>query len=195
MPKNRDEFKQVGVDSGMLGSHSTRKGAITLASSGCTISPSMASICIRAGWSMGPMKEWYMYYAPADDQFVGRSVTGIPSVYSKFAASRVYWDWSEGTNRVDGTTAVNIILEASLLGPEEVSPSACQLLRYLVAALVYHHEYLRNSLHASNPLLGSPAFIGMRIPNIRENAVVQYPWKGTEYTPEPTPAFLRMPCF
>ena len=162
MPKNRDEFKQVGVDSGMLGSHSTRKGAITLASSGCTISPSMASICIRAGWSMGPVKDRHIYYAPACDQFVGRSVTEM-SVYSKFAVSPVSWDWSEGTNRVDGTTAVNIILEASLLGPEEVSPSACQLLRYLLAPLVYHHEYLHNTLHASNPLLGSPAFIDMRL--------------------------------
>jgi hypothetical protein len=44
------EFRQLGIEVGDLGSHSTRKGAITFVSSGCTVPPPppMASICLRA---------------------------------------------------------------------------------------------------------------------------------------------------
>ena len=40
-----------------LGSHSARKGAVTLLTTGCTVVPPMASVCIRAGWSIGPAKD------------------------------------------------------------------------------------------------------------------------------------------
>ena len=49
---NRAEFEQIGVQPGVIGSHSARKGAATLAASGCTVSPSMASIYTRAGWKL-----------------------------------------------------------------------------------------------------------------------------------------------
>ena len=44
--QNDDEFMSVGVKKNMLGSHSCRKGAITLVATGCTVSPPMASICL-----------------------------------------------------------------------------------------------------------------------------------------------------
>jgi len=55
---NKEEFASLGVIEGMLGSHSCRKGAITLVATGCTVSPSMAAICLRAGWSMGPVRDF-----------------------------------------------------------------------------------------------------------------------------------------
>ena len=55
--ENRTEFEEMGVKLGDLGAHSPRKGAITLVSSGCTVSPPMASICLRACWSMSPVKD------------------------------------------------------------------------------------------------------------------------------------------
>ena len=51
--ENEDEFKRFGVGIGDLGSHSARKGACSFASAGCTVSPPMVSICLRAMWSMG----------------------------------------------------------------------------------------------------------------------------------------------
>jgi len=53
--ENEEEFKKLGVKKVDLGAHSPRKGAITLVSSGCIVSPPMPSICIRACWSMGPV--------------------------------------------------------------------------------------------------------------------------------------------
>ena len=77
--ENEEEFKKLGVKRGDLGAHSPRKGAITLVSSGCTVSPPMSSICIRARWSMGPVKDRYIHYEKAGEEFFGRTATGISS--------------------------------------------------------------------------------------------------------------------
>ena len=54
---HENEFKELGVKKGDLGSHSARKGTVTLLTTGCTVVPTMASVCIRAGWSIGPAKD------------------------------------------------------------------------------------------------------------------------------------------
>jgi len=57
---NLEEFLLLGIKPGDLGSHSARKGASSFASAGSTVSPPMVSICLRAMWSMGPVKERYL---------------------------------------------------------------------------------------------------------------------------------------
>ena len=56
--KHADEFAALGVDPKSLGTHSIRKGAISLVSAGCTVSPPMAAICLWAAWT----KDWYIHY-------------------------------------------------------------------------------------------------------------------------------------
>ena len=51
---NKDIFHILGMEDHSLGSHSCRKGEITLCSSRCTVSPPMLYICLRDYWSMGP---------------------------------------------------------------------------------------------------------------------------------------------
>ena len=53
------------------------KDQFSIVASCCTVSPPMAYICVRACWSMGPIKYRYIHYEKAGDQFVGRSVTFI----------------------------------------------------------------------------------------------------------------------
>ena len=62
---NKDVFSNMGVDINYIGCHSPRKGAATRAETGATVSPPMASICLRDGWSMGPVKERYIHYEKA----------------------------------------------------------------------------------------------------------------------------------
>ena len=50
--ENKEEFEKLGVKPGDLGSHSTRKGSITLVCSRRTVYPPMSSICLRACWIM-----------------------------------------------------------------------------------------------------------------------------------------------
>ena len=55
----------------------------------------MASICLRAGWIMGPIKDQYLHYQKASDKFVGRSVTGFSSLSKEFGMSPLRWDWED----------------------------------------------------------------------------------------------------
>ena len=82
----------LGVDPNTLGTHSIQKGAISHVSAGCTVSPPMAAICLRAAWSMGNVKDRYIYYEKAGDEFMGRSVTDISSLSRHFATSPVYFE-------------------------------------------------------------------------------------------------------
>ena len=78
--KNLEEFQSLGVEKGTLGAYSVRKGAIRIVSSVCNVSPPMTSICLRACWSMVSIKDQYIHYEKAGDQFVGHSVNGISSL-------------------------------------------------------------------------------------------------------------------
>ena len=53
------EVSELGVNPKMIGTHSIRKGAVTYMSS-LPGGPSISSVCIHAGWTMGTVKDVYM---------------------------------------------------------------------------------------------------------------------------------------
>jgi hypothetical protein len=57
-----DEISGMGYKLGDLGTHSIRKGAVSYLSS-LPGGPPVAATCIRAGWTMGKVKDVYMRYA------------------------------------------------------------------------------------------------------------------------------------
>ena len=77
---NPEVFQSLGFEKRTLGSHSVRKGSITIFASGCTVSPPMAYICLKDFWSVVPIKDRYIHYEKVGDQFVGSSFTGISSL-------------------------------------------------------------------------------------------------------------------
>ena len=178
---NADIFRSLGIIPGSLGSHSARKGAITLISSGCTVSPPMSSICLRACWSMGPVKDRYIHYEKAGDQFCGRSVTGISSLSKEFAISPAYFDFSD--EATDTKKAIDEIIEDNLARSDEMSSTFFCLTRYLLASICYHYDFLKENLHCTNKLRGSPIFIAASQLRIRKCAVVRFPWNKTTHTP------------
>jgi hypothetical protein len=93
LEENEEAFNNMVIDIDTLGSHSARKGAATYCSTGSTVSPPMASICLRAGWSMGPVKEKYIHYEKAGDQYVGRVVCGLNVNSTRFAVSLPYFEF------------------------------------------------------------------------------------------------------
>jgi len=90
--KNRDEFLELGIRPGDLGSHSACKGVCSFASAGSTVSPPMVSICLRAMWSMGSIKERYLQFEKAGDQYLGRVVSGLDVNDVSFAVSPPYFE-------------------------------------------------------------------------------------------------------
>jgi hypothetical protein len=65
-------FFALGISPGDLGSHLARKGGSGHACAGTTVSPPMVSICLCAMWSMGHIKERYLQYEKAGNQYLGR---------------------------------------------------------------------------------------------------------------------------
>ena len=63
--------------------HSIRKGAVTYTSS-LPGGPSISSVCIHAGWTMGTVKDVYMWYLSSGDQFVSRCLAMLPLLWMEF---------------------------------------------------------------------------------------------------------------
>ena len=55
--KHEDAVTGMGVKICDLGTHSCCKGVETMVSAGCTVSTPIVSICVRAGWVMGGVKD------------------------------------------------------------------------------------------------------------------------------------------
>ena len=110
----KETFHIIGVEEHSLGSHSCRKGSITLCSYGCTVSIPMVSICLRGCWSMGPVKDWYIHYKNSHDKFTGRSVTAISYLTKEFTISPPRWDFTDSIeegmeDKVDQLLSNNLV--------------------------------------------------------------------------------------
>jgi len=64
------------------------KGRVhSYASSGTTAAPSSVSVNNRGGWTLGGVRDVYMLYERAGDQYVGRILSGMNVLSAKFGAS------------------------------------------------------------------------------------------------------------
>ena len=70
--KNLDKFPtMLRISSSNLELHSARNGVCSKASENSTVNPPMVSTCLRAMCSMGSVKEQYLHYEKARDQYLG----------------------------------------------------------------------------------------------------------------------------
>ena len=82
---HKAEMSELGVNPKMIGTHSIRKGTVTYMSS-LPGGPSILSVCIPAGWTMGTVKDVYMQYLSSGDQFVSRCLAMLPLLQMEFAS-------------------------------------------------------------------------------------------------------------
>ncbi|KAG9414613.1 hypothetical protein AC1031_021981 [Aphanomyces cochlioides] len=133
-----------------IGTHSIRKVVATYACSGTTGGPSIVSICLRCGWSLGNVMERYFRYEAAGDQFVGRIVAGLPINSGNFSALPPHFDVASDDDVVN---AVKVMFPSLSTVSSMVS-----ILPLLLASLVYHSDFLAATLPLRHPLLSSPMF-------------------------------------
>ncbi|RHZ32693.1 hypothetical protein DYB31_008890 [Aphanomyces astaci] len=138
------------VGSSEIGTHSIRKGAATFVSSGSTGGPSLVSICLRCGWSLGSVFERYMHYERAGDQFVGRVVAELPLNQANFAVLPPHF--------VDNNSdAVVAALDITFPTLSKVA-SMRGILAHGMASLVRHFDYVVDTLPAKHIVFGTPIF-------------------------------------
>ncbi len=85
-------FLVLRIRRGDLGLHFAQKGARSFATAGSTVCPPMVSICLWAMWSMGLVKEHYLQFKKAGDQYLGRVVSGLDVNDVSFAISPPYFE-------------------------------------------------------------------------------------------------------
>ena len=122
MHNNIHIYQTLFVDVDEIGSHSIRKGAATYCCAGVHPGPPIVSVCLRAGWTIGRVKERYLKYENAGDELVGRTLTGIPPTSCEFGISPVYFTSSETfTNPLCSAVMLNTLRAHS----PSFSPCAC----------------------------------------------------------------------
>ena len=72
-----------------IGSHLIRRGTATYCRAGAHPDPPIVSVCLRAGWTIGRVKERYLKYENAGHELVGRTLTGILPTSCEFGISPV----------------------------------------------------------------------------------------------------------
>ena len=179
--ENPEKIQALGIEKGSLGSHSTRKGAITMLSTECKVSPPMAAICLRACWSMDPVKDHYVHNEKAGDQFIGSTVTGISSLTKEFAVSPCYFELETAPEGIKERIEEDI--EENLVRKHEINPALFSMLNFLYATICYHYEFLNEKLHSRSSLRVSPMFIAASYKERNNFSQIRYPWNRTKNTP------------
>ena len=131
------------------GIHSIRKGVTTFASSGTTGGPSIVSICIRCGWSLGNVMERYFRYENAGDQFLGRVVAGLPVNNSNFSILPPHFPSEQDSE-------LNECIK-NMFPTISTVPHLHGVLKLVLASLVYHYEFLIQTM-SGHALLSTPLF-------------------------------------
>ena len=90
--EHKQEVLAMGYEStNELGLHSIRKGVSTHLAS-LPGGPPPAALCLRAGWSMGPVKDIYYHQTQGGDEFVGRCAAMLNMFNGNFACSSAYFE-------------------------------------------------------------------------------------------------------
>jgi hypothetical protein len=151
-----------------LGTHSIRKGAVSYVS-GLPGGPPDASICIRAGWTMGKIKDIYMRYISVGDQFVGRSLTLLSLLREDFADSPPIFnsedfDWIEPVR----------LLQFPMVGPVA---GLGRMTRMCLGSILYHHSWLLSFLAANHVfLVTSHVHRSAELRAHSTDTSITYPW-------------------
>ena len=136
---NREDIERMGYDIDDIGVHSIRKGAATFCCSGTTDAPQIAAICNRAGWTMGKVKDVYLKYGAAGDQYVGRVVAGLPTQKASFACSQPIFNNTVSAEDID-------YVIATFFPTFELKVTFKPVAVSCAAALLYLFEYFDKSV-------------------------------------------------
>ena len=144
LTKHSAEILALGVDPNDLGSHSTRKGSATLVASGCIVSPPHSSLCLRAGWSMGSVKDRYIHHESAGDQFVGRTATGLSCLSTDFACSPCYFDFTDTENEEELRQQLDDFIRSNIVGGRQMTAKVAFMARFFFSLIDIKHITIKH---------------------------------------------------
>ena len=149
----------MGVKICDLGTHSYCKGVATMVAAGCTVSPPIVSIFVRAGWVMGGVKDKYLKRESAGYHHVGRWASWLPILSMDFSVSPPYFDFSgieDDIFKVASKSSIESWLDARLFKTDEMNVQVNYLAWMLFSTVCFHYDYLNENLNPSSSLQVSP---------------------------------------
>jgi hypothetical protein len=155
-----DSLATLGVAILEVGTHSFRKGVASFLTS-CPGGATAIAIYLRAGWSLGPVQSRYILEGEGGDQLCGRAASGLSLLDLSFGCLPPHFDDSAGLVHISWH---EVIPNFDTLYPNSFKP----VMRMLLASVIYHEKYIRDSL-PSHPVLQTPLFTSATlIPSLRD---------------------------
>ena len=175
LKEHEAEVRECGQDIKDLGTHSIRKGASTFLS-GVPGGPPAAAICVRAGWTMGRVRDIYIKYESGGDQFCGRALSMLPLLQPEFAASPPHFSPDCPRPWIETTIAATFPMLTGI-------DSQRRLLETCLAQLVYHKLHIEqwdenHFIRTSCQLFRDNQLTAAAIAHTR----VLYPWSNDAHT-------------
>ena len=101
------------------------------------------------------MKDRYIHYKKAGDQFCGRSVTRISSLRKEFAVSPEYFELGSAPPEIENeiNRRVKIFVNGASQGPLYL------LVWFLFASICFHYDNPKRNLSETNRVRASTMFI------------------------------------
>ena len=191
--RHQDTHLLHGEDPSLLGTHSIRKGTAMCCCTAVTPGPPIVSVCLRAGWALGRVKERYLKYDACEDQVVGKTLTGIHPSKGEFGISPVYLNEKTGDKYITQLNSYMFPLQSKNL------PLITQMIIYFM----FHEVYTVGKLNAASPLHYCDFFQCTKTDTMRFSYVqVSIPWENKEGCPALTASlfivqystrFMRLP--
>jgi hypothetical protein len=177
LKQHEAEVKLLGYLLCNIGTHSIRKGAVSYLSS-LPGGPPPAAICIRAGWTMGRVRDIYMRYVTTGDQFCGRCLALLPILRFEFGCSPPHFVDDADAERVEDLRKAQFPIIGEI-------PTFSRLTTMCLASLLYHRDYLHSSLDRNHVVLGSSQCFrsGELLTHLnarKEWLAVTYPWNDSK---------------
>jgi hypothetical protein len=148
-----------------IGTHSNRKGCATFLHEFCNKTP--VQVYLRAGWSLGNVPDRYIFAGAGGDQVVGRAASGLPINAKEFATLPPHF------TRETMQELNDIGWEHVLEGYKNYPASFQRVIPFLFASLIFHMDFLRETLHAGHPLWSQKMFT-CRLPSMSETAAQKF---------------------
>lgn len=169
---NADLLKEHGFVPEDFGTHSNRKGSATYVTSGTPDGPGQVPVNLRGGWTMKDVEKSYFQFERAGDQFVGRTVAGLPPLSEKFAMLPPMF--RERTAE-DGKIITEVLTACFPVVQTEEATPLLPILRQALASVVHHSLWLLSLQPKDHPLLQTPLFCGPHLEHLRQLVVCELP--------------------
>ena len=174
LQEHQAEVLAMGYDTiEEIGLHSIRKGVSTYLAS-LPGGPPPAALCLRAGWSMGQVKDIYFHQTDGGDEFVGRCASLLNMANGEFAIAPPCFDAETDEVKVDEAIKENFPHFESADGMKRI-------LNRCLASLLHHRDYVIMNLPPNHIARSIPLYRQSGTYNDLKNHVnVLHSWETAE---------------